>query len=72
MESSSSDVFTNDNKALKVSKLSLKVTWLLFLYQENSCFNAAMEYLGHCLFVLNWALSIASRRKTGDENPPLA
>jgi hypothetical protein len=31
----------------------------------------AMEYLGHCLFVLNWAFSIASRRKTGDEYPPV-
>jgi hypothetical protein len=52
---SSSDVFTNDHKALKVSKLficapstlslkkkvsKLQPTWLLFLYQENSYFNA--------------------------------
>jgi hypothetical protein len=50
---SPSDVFTNDNKALKVSKLfhlcpfplkkkvsKLQPSWLLFLYQENSCFNA--------------------------------
>ncbi len=85
---SSSDVFTNDNKAMKVSKLficapshpppqktSLKVaTHLATVPVSGKIMLQCLlwSFLGHCLFVLNWGLSIASRRKTGDEYPPLA